>query len=112
MLGKGRLRIAGILRLLFAHHGDQLDPTKDHAGTGDGLKAEHRPDAPFDGSMILLNPIIQVGALSDPNWLQFASRLLLGLTRRITGQDRFAVGLATIDHNSGSEQELMGLPTF
>jgi hypothetical protein len=70
LLGEGRLRIAGILRLLFAHHVDQLDPTKDDVGTGHRLKAEHWSDAPLDRSMILLNPIIQVAAPANADRLQ------------------------------------------
>ena len=38
LLGERRLLIAGILRLLFAHHVDHLDPTQDRTGAGDRLK--------------------------------------------------------------------------
>ncbi len=49
--------------------------------------------------MILLDAIIQVGTLPDPDRLQFASRPTLEPVYSITGQDRLAVGLTAVDHN-------------
>jgi hypothetical protein len=49
---------AGIFRLLFAHHMDQLDATQDHPSAVNGLEAEHRTHAAFDGTVILLNPVM------------------------------------------------------
>jgi hypothetical protein len=49
--------------------------------------------------MVLLDAIVQIGALSDSDRLQFALRLMLKPVRRITGQDGFSIGLTTIDHD-------------
>lgn len=38
-----------------------------------GLKADTRPDPPFDATAILLNPIAQVAALEDANQSQLPS---------------------------------------
>jgi hypothetical protein len=66
----GARQSAGIVRLLFAHHMDHFDPTQDHTRAGNGLEAEHRPDSSFDASVVLLNAIIEVTALSNSNWYQ------------------------------------------
>ena len=58
LLGERQLLIAGIFRLLFAHHMDQLDATYDHPGTISGLEAEHWTHAAFDGAVILLDAVI------------------------------------------------------
>jgi hypothetical protein len=34
------------------------------------MKAEHRSDPPFDGPLILLNPVVEIGNLSDANGVQ------------------------------------------
>src|SRR3712207_1167770 len=60
LLGKGWRGIPGVLRLLLAHHVDHFNATKDHLGTGNRLKPEHRANPPFDGAVILLNAIIEV----------------------------------------------------
>ena len=70
LLGERWLPIAGVVRLLFAHHVDHLDPAEDHTGGVDRLEPEHRSDPPLDSPMILLNSIIQVAALPDPDWLE------------------------------------------
>jgi hypothetical protein len=99
LLGQRWLRIAGILRLLFARHVSQLDATQDHSGSDNGLETEHRPDAPLDSAMILLNPIVQVGTLPDANGLQITPCSILEPIGSIAGEDRFTIGLAAIDHN-------------
>ncbi len=63
------LLIAGIFRLLFTHHMDQLDATQDHSGTVSGLEAEHRTHTAFDGAVILLNVVIEIYSKSHP-WLK------------------------------------------
>ncbi len=60
LLGERQLLIAGIFRLLFTHHMDQLDATQDHPGTVSGLEAEHRTHTAFDGAVILLNAVIEI----------------------------------------------------
>ncbi len=73
LLGDRGTPKAGILRLLFAHHVDHLDPTQDRTGAGDRLKAEHWPHSPLNSAMILFNAVIAVGTLPDPDRPQFAS---------------------------------------
>jgi hypothetical protein len=99
LLGQGRLRIKGILRLLFAHHMDHLDAAEDRPWAINGLEPEHQPHPSLDGPMILLNPIVQVAALANPDRRQLPSRLTLELIGCITGQDRLAVGLTAVDPN-------------
>lgn len=70
LLRERQLPIAGIFRLLFAQHMDQLDATQDHAGTVNGFEAEHRPHAAFDGTVILLDAVVEVLTLSDPDRLE------------------------------------------
>jgi hypothetical protein len=69
LLGERQLLTAGIFRLLFAHHVDQLDATQDHPGTVSGLEAEHRTHAAFDSAVILLNAIVEIAALANPDRL-------------------------------------------
>ena len=45
----------------------QFDAAQDHAGSGRRFEPEHRSDPPLDGPMILLDPIIEIGALADKN---------------------------------------------
>ena len=73
LLGEQQLLIAGILRLVFAHHMDQLDATQDHAGAVNGLEAEHRTHAAFDGTVILLEAVVEVLTLPDPDRFEPAS---------------------------------------
>ena len=84
-------------RLLFPHHMDQLDATQDHAGTVSGREAEHRSHAAFDGAVILLDAVIEVLALPDPDRLQLAPRSVLQPALGITRQDSLPIGLAAID---------------
>jgi hypothetical protein len=62
-----------ILRLVFTHHVNYLDPTQDHAGAVSGLEAEHWMHAAFDGAVILLAAVIEVLTLPDPDRLEPAS---------------------------------------
>jgi hypothetical protein len=61
------VRISGVLRLLLAHHVHYLDAAEDYTGSGHGLDPEHGSHPPLDRPMILLNSIIQVAALPDPD---------------------------------------------
>jgi hypothetical protein len=90
---------AGVLRLSFAHHVHHLDPAQDCPGAVYGLEPEHRPNPPLDGTMILLNAIVEISALSDPDRLQLTLRSIPEAVCRVTGDDRFSVGLAAVDHN-------------
>jgi hypothetical protein len=73
LLGERQRLTAGIVRLLFTQHMNQLDATQDHAGTVSGLEAKHRSHASFDGAVILLNAVIEVLTLPDPDRLEPAS---------------------------------------
>ncbi len=70
LLSERQLLIAGIFRLLFAQHMDQLDATQDYVGGVNGLEAEHRSHAALDGAVILLNVVIEVLTLPDPDRLE------------------------------------------
>jgi hypothetical protein len=73
LLRERKLLPAGIFRLLFAHHVNQLDATQDHPGTVSRLEAEHRTHAAFDGAVILLDAVIEILTLPDPDRLEPAS---------------------------------------
>jgi hypothetical protein len=70
LLGERQLLPAGIFRLLLAYDIDQLDPTQDHASAINGLEAEHRTHAAFDSAVVLLNGVIEVLTLPDPDRLE------------------------------------------
>jgi hypothetical protein len=60
--------------------------------------------------MVLLNAIVEVGALSDSNGFQTVTRLVLKSVCGIAGPDRLTVCLAAIDHNPlGSAMTLESL---
>jgi hypothetical protein len=46
--------------LAFLDHVHQSDATQSTAGRVEGFEAEHRPDDPFDGPVVLLDEIVQV----------------------------------------------------
>jgi len=99
LLGERQLLIAGIFRLLFAHHMYQFNLIQNDASSVNRPEAAHRPYAPLDGPMVMLNAIVQIGAPSDPDRRQFRSHLMLKPVCRITGQDGFPVALAVVDHS-------------
>lgn len=110
LLGEGYLRTVGILRLSFAHHVDHLDAAQGSTRTASGLKPEHRPDSPFDRPMVLLNAIVEVGALPDANGFQTVTRSVLKPICSIAGPDRLTIRLAAVDHNPlGSAMTLESL---
>ena len=73
LFGERQLLTAGIFRLLFTHHVDQLDAFQDHSGTVSRLEAEHWTYAAFDGTVILLNAVVEILTLPDPDRFQLAS---------------------------------------
>ena len=97
LLCQWRLRIAGILRLSFPHHVDQLDATQNYTCTRNRLKAEHGSDPPLVGAVVLLDTIIQVGTSPDVDRLQMVSRPVLQPTCHVAGQNGFPVRLAPAD---------------
>jgi hypothetical protein len=99
LLGERRPPMAGVLRLLLAHHVDHLDLAQDHTSSAGGSEAEHGPNPPFDSTMILLNPIVQIGTSADLDRLLFTPRFFPELICHVTGQDRFTVGLASVNHD-------------
>jgi hypothetical protein len=52
---------------------NQLNATQDHVGTVRGLEAEHQSRAAFDGAGILLDAVVEVLILPDPDRLEPAS---------------------------------------
>jgi hypothetical protein len=69
---KRKIRIADILRLSFAHHVNHFDPAQDHTSAVQRLEPEHWPDPPLGRPMILLDPVVQIAALVDPDRFQLA----------------------------------------
>ena len=65
--------IVDVFCLLFTQHMNQLDATQDHAGMISGLKAEHQSYAAFVGAVILLDAVVEVLILPDPDRLEPAS---------------------------------------
>jgi hypothetical protein len=53
--------------LPFSDHVHDLDSRQDDAGTPEVLETHHRPDDPFDCTVVLLHDIVQVFVLSDLN---------------------------------------------
>src|SRR5687768_9082379 len=74
LLSERQLLSAGVLCLSLAHHVNHLNPTQDHPSGCHRLEPEHGPDPSLDGAVILLDAIIQIGTLPDPDWLQRTSR--------------------------------------
>ena len=73
LLSERRLPIAGVFRLLLAHHVNHLDPTQDRPSGCHRLKPEHRSDPSLDGTIILFDAIVQVSTSPDPDRLQLLS---------------------------------------
>ena len=78
---------------------DHLDPTQDHTGSGHRLKSEHGSNPPLDCTMVLLDPVVQIGALPGANGFQIMPRSVLEPVCGITGQDRLTVSLTAVDDN-------------
>jgi hypothetical protein len=60
----------GIPCLSFAHHVNHLDAEQDDAGGSRRLEAEHRSNSALDAPVILLDPVVEILALADADWLQ------------------------------------------
>jgi hypothetical protein len=85
LLSQSWLRISGVLCLLTAYNVGHLSSAEDHTRIDNGLEAEHRPYPPFDGTVILLNAIIEASAPPDGDQRQLAARLILESICRVTG---------------------------
>jgi hypothetical protein len=83
----------------FPHHVNHLDAAQDRPSGRDRLEPKHWSNPALDGPMILLDAIVQVGTLPDPDRLQIAPRSVLEPVHGIAGQDRLSVGLAAINHD-------------
>ena len=80
---------------------DQLDPRKDNVGGLLRLESEHRSDAAFNPSMILLNPVIEIFARADDDRFRLILAVpILQSAGRIAGEDCFPICLASVDDNT------------
>ena len=59
--------MGGNTKLSFANLVHKLDPDENSSGIGEFLEAEHRLDAEFHASMILLHDIVRVQTTKDLN---------------------------------------------
>ena len=74
------------------------------------FEAEHRPHAALDAPMILLDPVIEVLTLADPDRLQPTPGSILQPICGVAGNDRLPVGLAAVDDDAiGSAMTLQRL---
>lgn len=76
------------------------DTGQDDRRGGRRFEAKHRPDPTLDAPMILLDPVIEVAALPDPDRLQLVPRPLLQAICSIARSDRLAVGLAAVEYDA------------
>jgi hypothetical protein len=67
LLGERQLLSAGVFRLSLSHHVDHLNLAQHSASAIHGLETQHWANPPLDGPMILFDPIVEVGALPDPD---------------------------------------------
>jgi hypothetical protein len=110
LLGERQLLSAGVFRLFLSHHVDHFDAAQHSASTIHGLEPQHWANPPLDGPMILFDPIVEVGALTDPDRLRAASRPILEPAFRVAAQNGLSVGLAAVDHDPlGPTMMLEGL---
>jgi hypothetical protein len=56
---------------------NHLNPDQNDTSAPGGLEAEHRPGPPLDSPMILLDPVIRIAALADPDRFHLAPRPVL-----------------------------------
>ena len=99
LLSERRLPIAGVFRLLPAHHVNHLDSIQDHTGSDRRLETEHGSDPPLYGAVVLLNAIVQIGTLPDANGFEVTLRSVLDPVCGIAGQYCPTVGLTAVDHD-------------
>lgn len=97
LLLDGQRRIEGEASLPLAHHVNHLNAGERSIGRSKRLEPEHRPGAPLDAAMILLNSVVEILAASDPDPLKCPARIYLQPVLRINGNDCLAVGLAAIN---------------
>ena len=65
------------------------------------LEAEHGADAALDPAVILLDPVVEILALSDADRLEPPPpRAIPQPAFRVTGTDRLAIGLAAVDDDA------------
>lgn len=69
ILGERLQPLQDMPRLLLAHHVAHLDPAQGDSRGGHQLEPEHRSSSAFDGTIVLFNPVIQVGTLPNVNGL-------------------------------------------
>lgn len=77
--------LAAVFHLAFANHVHQFDAAQEDAGTVNVLEPHHRSGAPFDGPVILLNQVVQILRLANPD-----GRFPLRVERLQRGQIRSA----------------------
>jgi hypothetical protein len=70
-----------------------------HEETWGGLEPKHRPNPALDSAMILLDPVVEVSTLLDPDRFQLAPRSILEPVCHIKGQDSLAVRLTAVNDN-------------
>jgi len=97
LLRERRLPVTGALRLPFARHVNHLDADRDYPSGYHRLKSKPRPCPPLDGPMILLNAIVEIGALSNPDRPHLAPRSILESVCSVAGHESLPVGLATVN---------------
>jgi TetR/AcrR family transcriptional regulator, transcriptional repressor for nem operon len=77
-------------RLAVPDHVHLLDPGERHGGTPEGLEPQHRSHQSLDGSVILLNNVVEIFDLTD-----LGASFVLG----VTTFDRRCVGAALVDRD-------------
>ena len=97
LLSERQVLSAGVFRLSLLHHVHHFNPAQDGASATHGLEPHHRVHSPLDGTVILLNAIVEVSTLSDADRLEFPPGSVLQPVCHIAAQDRFTVGLAAVD---------------
>ena len=61
----GGTEFTGEQQLTLPDHVDQLDPRERHGRRPEGLEPQHRSHQSLDGSMILLNNVVEIFDLTD-----------------------------------------------
>jgi hypothetical protein len=61
------LHDATVVHLAFDDHVHEFDATRNDARTTKALEAQHRSGATLDGTVVLLDDVVQVLLLTDPD---------------------------------------------